>query len=310
MSKLKSAPALLVAFACCVGFVVSAGAQEAELTPEEQAYLEQLESLAGQLDPKNGDIALGDGLATLHVPEEYYFLNSADAETVLVELWGNPPGQNVMGMIFPARFSPLDSDAWAVTIDYVDEGHVADDDAADIDYGELLESMRQDLQDSNAARVDAGYDPVELLGWAEPPRYDSDLRKLYWAKELQFGDAEEATLNYEIRALGRTGVLNMTFIASSSQLDEINASRDSVLAMAEFDPGNRYEDFDSGVDKVAAYGIGALIAGKVAAKTGMIAALILALKKFGVFVLVALAALGKKVSGLFRGKSQSQSPVE
>jgi uncharacterized membrane-anchored protein len=152
---------------------------------------------------------------------------------------------------------------------------------------------------ANPDRVDAGYSPIELVGWAEPPHYDASARKLYWAKELRFGDDPETTLNYEIRALGRTGVLSMTFVADTPQLAAINDRRESVLAMAEFNPGKRYEDFDSRIDEVAAYGIGALIAGKVAAKAGLLAAGLVLLKKFGVLVVVGLGALARKAKGLF-----------
>jgi len=93
--------------------------------------------------------------------------------------------------------------------------------------------------------------------------------------------------------------LSMTFVAGTAQLAAINERRDAVLAMAQFSSGKRYEDFDASIDKVAAYGIGALIAGKVAAKAGLLAGGLLLLKKFGVVIVVAAAAAARKVKGLF-----------
>ena len=116
---------------------------------------------------------------------------------------------------------------------------------------------------------------------------------------MRFGDSPVNTLNYDIRTLGRTGILSMTFVAGRDQLDEINASRESVLQMASFNPGRRYEDFDSNIDKVAAYGIGALIAGKVAVKAGLFTAALLLLKKFGIFVVIGFAAFARKLKDLF-----------
>lgn len=270
------------------------------LTDEDQQALAAMREFWESLDRKSGSIMLGDELVTLEVPEDFYFLGSDDAERVLVDAWGNPPGREPpLGMLFPAEYTPFDPDSWAVTIEYSDEGHVSDTDAAGIDYGELLDQMQADTRDANADRVDAGYEPVELIGWAEPPHYDSTSRKLYWAKELRFGESPDTTLNYEIRILGRTGILSMTFIAATDQLADIDDSRDNVLAMAEFNQGNRYEDFDSSIDKVAAYGIGALIAGKVAAKAGLLAGGLLLLKKVGVFIIVAFAALARKAKALF-----------
>lgn len=280
-------------------FAVAQDDEAYELGAEEQQQFEYYQTVMESLNPRTGDIKLSGNLATLHVPENFYFLDSDDAEKVLVDLWGNPPGQDVLGMLFPEQYSPLDYESWAVTIDYVADGWVTDEDAADIDYDDLLEEMQDDIRDANPDRIAEGYGSIELLGWAEAPRYDSINKKLYWAKELRFDGSEDTTLNYEIRALGRRGILTMTFIANGNQLYEINASRESVLAMAEFNDGNRYLDFDPSIDEVAAYGLGALVAGKIAAKTGLLTASLLLLKKFGVFLLVGLAAFGRKLKGLF-----------
>ena len=288
---------VLLAFAASLTFAQDD--ETYELSAEEQQQYEHYQAILESLDPQTGDIKLSGNLATLHVPEDFYFLDGEDAEKVLVEIWGNPPGQDVLGMLFPEQYSPLDYDAWAVTIGYVADGWVSDEDAADIDYDELLEDMQDEIRDANPDRIAEGYGSIELLGWAEAPHYDASSKKLYWATELRFDGSEDTTLNYEIRALGRRGILTMTFIANGSQLYEVNANRESVLAMAEFNDGNRYMDFDPSVDEVAAYGLGALVAGKIAAKTGLLTAAILLLKKFGVFLLIGLAAFGRKLKGLF-----------
>lgn len=294
--------ALLAVLALAPFAAVAGDEVEFELTAEELQELEFYQSIVDAMDPRTGEIVLGNDLATLMVPEDFYYLDGDDAETVLVDLWGNVPDQDVLGMLLPAGYSPLDLDAWAVTIDYSEDGYVSDEDAAGIDYAELLRDMQKDTRDWNEQRVDAGYEAVELLGWAEPPHYDVAAKKLYWAKELRFGDMPDTTLNYEIRALGRRGILSMTFIAATDQLDEINAHREQVLAMVEFNDGNRYSDFDPSIDKVAAYGLGALVAGKVAAKTGLIAGLLLFLKKFGVFIVLGIAAFSRRILGAFKGE--------
>ena len=294
--------ALLAVFALAPLTAVAQDDVEYELTPEEIQELEYYQSIVDSLEPQTGEIVIGNDLATLVVPDAFYFLDADDAETVLVDLWGNIPGQDVLGMLVPAEYSPLDLDSWAVTIDYTEDGYVSDEDAAEIDYDDLLRDMQKDTRNWNEERVDAGYEAVELLGWAEPPHYDSAEKKLYWAKELRFGDMQDTTLNYEIRALGRRGILSMTFIAATNQLDEINAHRDQVLSMVAFNEGNRYSDFDPSIDKVAAYGLGALVAGKVAAKTGLLAGLILFLKKFGIFIVIGIAAFFRKIVGAFRSE--------
>ncbi|MDO6717787.1 DUF2167 domain-containing protein [Psychrosphaera sp. 1_MG-2023] len=250
--------------------------------------------MLASLDLQTGNIKLPNAVATLNVPEDFYYLSPEDAEKVLVEIWGNPPGQNTLGMLFPADMTPFDQTSWAVTIEYEEDGYVSDEDADDIDYSELLVQMKSDTDSVNEERIKLGYGAVALIGWAAPPYYDAESHKLHWAKEIKFGEQEINTLNYNIRVLGRKGVLVLNFIASIEQQALIESRLGSVLAIAEFDQGSTYRDFDPEIDNVAAYGLGALVAGKVIAKTGFIAAAIIFLKKFGVIFIVAIGAFFKR----------------
>lgn len=249
------------------------------------------------LDRRTGSIPLSELGATLNVPEEFYFLGAEDAEKVLVEIWGNPPGQEVLGMLLPATHTPFDADSWAVTIEYEQDGYVSDEDAEEIDYAELLEQMKQDTALASEERESQGYESIELVGWAAEPFYDIETHKLHWAKELKFGGGDVHTLNYNIRVLGRRGVMVLNFIAGMDQQPMIESNLDTVLALAEFDSGSRYADFNPDIDEVAAYGLGALVAGKVIAKTGFLALALVFLKKFGVFIVVGLGVLFKNIFG-------------
>ncbi len=269
---------------------------------EEQQYLEWAGNIWNSINRQTGVIKLDSAGARLNIPENFYFLNAKDAETVLVDVWGNPPGRSVLGMLFPADVTPFDPDSWAVTIEYEEDGYIDDDNAADIDYNDLLADMQKDARAESKERKAAGYDAIELVGWAAHPYYDEQAHKLHWAKELQFGDDPEHVLNYNIRVLGRKGVLVLNFIAGMEQLPLIEDQVSNVLAMAEFDQGSRYADFNPDVDKVAAYGLGALVTGKLLAKTGIIAMALVFLKKFGVIILLGLGALVKSVFG--RGKNK------
>ncbi len=274
---------------------VGISAEEAELSDEDKEYMEWSQNIWDSLDPKIGEIKLPGAVATLNVPDGFYFLNAKDANTVLVDVWGNPPDQSMLGMLFPADSTPFDMDAWAVTVEYEEDGYVSDEDADDINYQDMLEKMQSDVEYANEERVSLGYEAVSLVGWAAPPYYDKAEHKLHWAKEIKFGDAEENTLNYNIRVLGRKGVLVLNFIASMDQKDLIETQIDTVLALADFDTGAQYADFDPDMDDVAAYGLGALVAGKVIAKTGFLAMALIFLKKFGIFIVIGIGAFFKKI---------------
>lgn len=275
---------------CLALLPISVWAQDdsSELTQEE--YDQLVEQFVASLERQTGAIELENGIATLNVPDSFYYLDAEDADRVLMDLWGNPEG-GTLGMLFPANVSPADDNAWGVTIEYEEEGYVSDEDADSIDYDELLVEMQRDATEASDYRVENGYEPIRLVGWAAPPHYDQASHKLYWAKELQFGENEAHTLNYNIRVLGREGVLVLNFIAGMEQLPAIESNLDTVLALADFNEGSRYSDFDPSLDKVAAYGLGGLVAGKVLAKTGMLAAAFIFLKKFGVIILVGIGSL-------------------
>jgi len=270
-----------------------------EVLSEEEQYYKWANQIWESLDRQTGTIEINEAGATMDVPENFYYLNSQDAEKVLVEVWGNPPSESTLGMLFPAEMTPFDDESWAVTIEYEEDGYVSDEDAGDLDYSELLEQMQDDTQLASEDRVAQGYEEIELVGWAATPFYDVDSHKLYWAKEIRFGDEPLNTLNYNIRILGRKGVLVLNFIAAIDQKEVIESNLDSVLAMANFEQGSTYSDFNPDLDTVAAYGIGALVAGKVLAKTGFLVAALLFLKKFGVLILIGLGAL---IKGVFSRK--------
>ena len=72
--------------------------------------------------------------------------------------------------------------------------------------------------------------------------------------------------------------------------------------------GNTYADFNPSIDKVAAYGIGALIAGKVAAKAGLLKGLIALLLASKKLLVVAAIAIGAAVKSLL-GRKKPAAPV-
>ncbi|WP_207885058.1 DUF2167 domain-containing protein [Pseudomonas sp. 30_B] len=252
------------------------------------------ETFVASLHFQKGKVVVGDNLATFDLPENFVFLDGKDSERVL-EAWGNPPSSEPpLGMLMPAGVSPFEPAAWAVTVQYEESGYVSDEDAGKIDYAEMLKEMQDDLREANPEREKQGFEAIQLIGWAAPPHYDAAEKKLYWAKELKFGDSKEHTLNYNIRVLGRKGVLVLNFVAGMEQLPEIEQNVGKVLAMTEFNPGSRYVDFNPSMDKVAAYGLGALIAGKVAAKAGLFATALILLKKLWIVPALAIGWIARR----------------
>ncbi len=246
---------------------------------------------------QTGDVVLPNKVATLHLGERYRYMSPEDASRLL-QIWGNPPDNHLQGAVVAADVDPLGEEGWAVFLTYVDDGHVDDSDAADIDYEELLASMKEGEEESNKARREAGYSGIQLVGWAEPPHYDAAAKKLYWAKEIAGDGQPEHVLNYDVRVLGREGLLSMQAVASMSRLSKVREDMKPLLAAAEFNPGYRYAEFNEDTDKLAKYGLGALVAGAAAAKLGLFAKI----APFFKFIIMGLVALGALLVNLFRRK--------
>jgi uncharacterized membrane-anchored protein len=257
-----------------------------------KAYIDSVNST---FHYQQGHVVLPGGIGELTVPRGFRYLDTAQSRRVLMQLWENPDGSS-LGMLFPIDRGPVDDNHWAYTIEYDPMGYVEDDDADDIDYRELLEEMQNDTRENNVEREKTGFEPVYLMGWAANPFYDKAAHTLHWAKALRFGSDPDTVLNYNVRLLGRKGVLILNAIGEPSQIGEVKASIPGLLAAITFAKGEKYTDFNSSIDEVAAYSIGGLVAGKVLAKVGLFA-LIAKFWKLGILALAGAWAGIKRFFG-------------
>jgi uncharacterized membrane-anchored protein len=294
----------LLCLALCAPLMASA-APEAASAPKMTA-----EQFIAGLQFQQGKINLPGNIATLDLPPSFRYLPPADAGRLLTEGWGNPPGAQTLGMILPSAVSPLSAAGWGVIITYDKDGHVNDADADSIDYSKLLKEMQESMTENNSARKEQGYGAMNLVGWAEKPSYDKAHHKLYWAKELQTEGSNENSLNYNVRVLGREGVLVLNAVAGMNQIAEIKSEMKNVTAFTDFTPGNSYADFNSSTDKVAEYGLAALVAGGVAAKMGLFGKLFVLLLAFKKIILIGVAAVGGWLYKLFSRKREEKAAAK
>ena len=270
------------------------------------------DSLEATLKYQTGSVTIGDGLATFHLPPSLRFLDQVNARKVLVDGWRNPPevADRIFGMIVPADVGPMQRGGWGIVVSFDQEGYVDDKDAATIDYGKLLKQMQDATEQANPERKKAGYPAIQLIGWAEPPHYDSAAHKLYWARELAFQGDSIHTLNYNIRILGRRGVLVLNAVAGMDQLAMVRDRTPSVLAAVEFNQGQRYADYVDGVDQKAAYGIAGLILGAAVVKTGLLKGIWLAILALKKAIIAGAAAVTAWVKSRFRRKNRAGAPPD
>lgn len=283
-------------------------------TAEQQAAIAKAKALLQSLHPQTGDVKLPAAHATLHLGRDYYFLPADEAKRVLTEVWGNPPEavEGTLGLVMPAGKTPYD-DSWGAVISYDSTGHIKDDDAKSEDYDQIITQAHEAEAEVNKRRQEQGYPGQHLVGWAQPPSYDPATHSMIWARNISIDGQSENTLNYDVRLLGRTGVLSLNLITGMSQLAETRASAATFGKSAEFDAGSRYADYVPGTDKLADYGLVGLVAGGVgvaaAKKLGLLAIALGLGKKLIVLVVAGFALLRNKIMALF-GRRDAQDDYD
>lgn len=262
-------------------------------TADAEAMPPQAKAFLASLHPQTGDVRIPEAKAVLHLGDRYYFLPAADAKRVLVDVWRNPPDAvtNVLGLVLEK-----DSDAfrnvWGAVITYQDTGHVSDAYAGSQDYDAVLAQMKEGDAADNEQRKAAGFPTLSLVGWAQPPSYDAANHALIWARELAEGSAPEHGLNYDVRLLGRTGVLSLNMVSGMSSLPQVRAAAQDFGKAATFEPGAAYADYNATTDKAAEYGLAGLVAGGTAVAVAQKVGLFAILAKFGKLIFIGLLAAG------------------
>ncbi|GAB3703861.1 DUF2167 domain-containing protein [Spirosoma flavus] len=280
----------------CALWVATASLSFAQKSAEQAI----IDSINHTFSYQTGTIQLNDGKAKLTVPKGFKYLDAEQSKRVLVDIWGNPAdiAASTQGMLFPVAGGPLADKSWAFNVTYDEMGYVKDEDADDINYNDLLGDMKEGTEEASKERVKNGYESIALVGWASAPYYDKTNKVLHWAKEIKFGDSATVnTLNYDVRILGRKGVMSLNAIASMDELPLVKQQIPGVIGSVTFESGNKYTDFDPKMDEVAAVGIGGLVAGKLLAKAGFFALILKFWKVLIMAVAGGFAALRRMLGG-------------
>jgi len=242
-------------------------------------------------------VALRDQ-ATLSLPEGFGFIPQKEA-AAFMKLVGNRTGDEFMGMLVPLGSSADGKGGqWFVSLDYYPAGYIKDDDAKHWDSDKLLQNLKDGTEAGNAERISAGIAPIMVTRWIQAPLYEAGSRRLTWSAEVKNKDGADAdpTINYNTYVLGREGYIALNLVTATSTVDQDKTEAGKLLSAVDFKSGKRYSDFNSSTDKVAAYGLAALVAGVAAKKLGLIALIGAAVLKFSKVIIIAVVAFGAGIS--------------
>lgn len=249
-------------------------------------------SVQWQAGPTTADLGR---IAEIEVPKGYLFADAEDTRT-LMEAMQNPTSGKELGFLAPSSLK------WFIVFEFSDIGYVLDDEKDDLDAEAILKSIQAGTERANELRRQKGWATIQVLDWEQPPHYDPDTQNLAWAARAE--SEGNPIINYNTRLLGRKGVMRVNLVTDPSQLATTLPVFKGLLQEYDFKPGQRYAEYRAG-DKVAKYGLTALITGgavAVALKTGLLVKLWKVMVKLALPVLVAIGALFKK---LFGGKKAS-----
>ena len=200
--------------------------------------------------PNSGDIA---NKAKIDLLNDHYFLGEEETKKFL-KINGNPES--------PENYTLFSAvEGWFAIFSFSPEGYIKDDEKIDADA--LLKVLKENNVKALEERKKEGLPLLYLDGWYTPPHYDKENNRLEWATKIHDKD-NNIIVNYTTRVLGRSGYMNVLLVSEPNTLDRDIKSFKTALKKFDFNNGERYAEWKEG-DKVAAYGLGALVVGGAAA---------------------------------------------
>jgi uncharacterized membrane-anchored protein len=265
-----------LAFVVLFATIVSA----AESTSKDTTNESPIDRVKWQKGPSSG--ALGN-LAQIKVPEKYIFAGGEDTQ-LLMEAMQNPVSGRELGFLAPEK-AP-----WFIVFEFDATGYIRDDEKGSLDAAAMLESIKTGNEEGNKERAKRGWPKLEIMGWEQPPHYDEKSNNLEWAIR---GQSEgRPVVNFNTRILGRGGVMRVTLVTGPEGLAAILPQYKTALADFNYNSGHKYAEYRQG-DKLATYGLSALVVGGATAAAVKSGAFKWLWKFGGVAVLAALGFVKK-----------------
>lgn len=267
-----------------------------DIEKEQQEEIDQIEKLGWKRD---GMGRLGTK-ADVGIPKGWRFTGPAGTRKIL-EMSGNAASGSELGMLTTEGIGP-----WII-FQFEDVGYVKDDEKNSLDATALLESHQKGQEGDNDRRRAAGLAELEIPGWAVPPRFNDQTKNLEWALRVRRKGSTKESINYNTRLLGRKGVMSVEMVCGPEELDKLMPDYQAIMAGFTYLKDESYAEYRQG-DKVAQYGLAALVAGGAAvaaSKMGLFAKLGLLFAKLGkgaIAIVIAVAAAIKKLGERLFGK--------
>jgi uncharacterized membrane-anchored protein len=224
------------------------------------------------------------------------FIGKGDAQKFL-EITENIPSGEEEGILTAEELG------WFVIFSFDDVGYVKDDEKDKLDAAKMLQSIQEATAEANEERKRRGWGTMDIVGWVAPPHDDNETHNLEWSFKGK-DDRGFEVVNQHTRYLGRRGVMQVELVAGTDKLNATLPEFKKAMGGFAYTKENDYRAFVQG-DKVAEYGLTALVIGgaaAAAAKTGLLKGLWKLILAFWKVIAIGIAALGGLLKRLFTGK--------
>lgn len=231
--------------------------------------------------------------AEIGIPEGCFFTGQEGTE-LFMELTENPSDGSELGVTLCGADDGSGEEPWFVVWSFDASGYVRDDERDQLDAAAILRSLQAGTEEGNKERRRRGWGTLSIGGWVAQPYYDLSTHNLTWAISAVDADGSES-INHSVRLLGRSGVMHADLVGSSEQYEAMLPAFDDLISDFSYLQGHRYAEWREG-DKIASYGLTALVAGgagAVAMKTGLLA------KLWKLFA-AGIVAIGAAIKGFWR----------
>ena len=291
---------LLIVFFCTNGYAV----EQKKITDDEQ-WSKKVETLNWKnLEQKEHSKEIKKANASILILEEEIYLdNFKDIDQYN---WWNTGLAAEKDSVMLIR-----GDGYTIYLDYVDEGYIKLDDWEKVNPTNFLKQMNETAKSNAEYLKKINLDYTTKIDWIFKPTLNKENNSVSYSYKVTWNSGIE-TMESKNLILGKKGHLESAFVINYRE--DLNFkmqsefSKDFVNGVI-FQEGFKHSDYKPG-DKIAAAGIGGLVAGslgvKALAKTGLLAKLL----KFWWILLAPLAFLGKFLSGKESSPNTSSPSVK
>lgn len=281
---------LIVSFFLIINF---ANAFDYNIPKTNKEWDQKIAQLKWKTGP--GFINHDEAKAKIYFNDKYMILKGEDARQLLY--WNN-------GVEIPTEVYAFNRQAgYYFDFKYNDSGYVKIDDWKNVDPAKFLKSMKENAKKNNPKRQAKGMGTVSNIEWNEEPTLDRKNNQVYYSMIVTWSDGERS-IDSKILSLGRRGYTKITLVSSPKNYSHLLLK--DMSRNYKYNKEEKYTDWKSG-DKVAAIGIGSLLAaslGLKALKPGILAVILGLLKKFWFIIFLPFIALGSFFKNLFSKKDK------